>query len=123
MITESTIAKTLKHQLIVLKRMETVQQDRNLKNVLQARRKYGDWLLNIVNGINPRKLIFVNESGFNLWISRMRGRAAQGQCSVWIVGRSRGPNFTLILSVSNQRGHGPLGSGQEAATHYCPTVA
>ena len=72
--------------------------------MLQARREYGTWLLNVVNGINVRELIFVDESGFNLWLSRTRGRARRGQRAVRFVGGSRGPNFTLILAVSNRRG-------------------
>ena len=39
-VTESTVAKTLRNQLIVLKKMETVQQDRNREDVRQARREY-----------------------------------------------------------------------------------
>ena len=82
--------------------METIQQDRNRPDVLQARREYGtQWL---VNGINVRELIFVDESGFNLWLPRTRGRARRGQRAVRIVGGSRGLNFTLILAVSNRRG-------------------
>ena len=72
--------------------------------MLQARREYGTWLLNVVNGINVRELIFVDESGFNLWLPRTRGRARRGQRAVRIVGGSRGLNFTLILAVSNRRG-------------------
>ena len=56
-ITETTVARALKHQLIVLKKLETVQQDRNREDVLHARREYGEWLLNVVNGMNPRELI------------------------------------------------------------------
>ena len=55
-----------------------------------------------MNGMNARKLVFVDESGFNLWISRTRDR---GQRAVRSVGESRGcPNFTLILAVSKQLG-------------------
>ena len=103
-ITNSTISKILRGQLIMLKKMETVLQDGNREDILQARRQYGTWLLNVVNGINPRELIFVDESGFNLWIARTRGRAVRGQRAVRVVGGSRGPNFTLILAVSNRRG-------------------
>ena len=84
--------------------METIQQDRNRSDLLQARRECGTWLLNVVNGINVRELIFVDESGFNLWLPRTRGRARRGQRALRIVGGSRGPNFTLILAVSNRRG-------------------
>ena len=47
-ISNSTMAKVLKGQLVVLKKMETVQQDRNCEDVRPppARRKCGAWLLN-----------------------------------------------------------------------------
>lgn len=103
-ITESTIAKTLKNRFVVLKKLETVPQARNRSDVLEDRKLYGEWLLNIVNGVNPRELIFVDESGFNLFVTRTRGRAPVGSRAVRVVGGSRGPNFTFILGVSNQRG-------------------
>ena len=103
-ITETTVASALKYQLIVLKKLETVQQDRNREDLLHARRKYGEWLLNVVDGMNPRELIFVDESGFNSWICRTRGRAARGERAVRIVGGSRDHNFTLIFAASNMLG-------------------
>ena len=43
--------------------LKTVQQDRDCEDVRQARREYGDWPFNVVNMINLRELIFVDESG------------------------------------------------------------
>ena len=37
-------------------------------------------------------------------MARIRGRTAQGQCAIRIVGGRRGPNFTIILAISNIRG-------------------
>ena len=36
-------------------------------------------------------------------MTRTRGRAPQGQRAVRIVGGRRGPNFTIILAISNIR--------------------
>lgn len=93
-ITESCVSKTLENQMIVMKKLETVMADRNRDDVRLLRREYGTWLLNVVNGINPRENVFVDESGFNLWIARTRGIAPRGQRAVRIVGGSRGANFS-----------------------------
>ena len=52
----------------------------------------------------PPELIYVDESGFNLWTARTRGRARRGARAVRVVNGQRGANFTLILAVSSQRG-------------------
>ena len=56
------------------------------------------------NGFSKAKKIFIDESGFHLWLSRTRGRAVRGQRAVRVVGARKGPHFSLILAVSNQRG-------------------
>ena len=58
-----------------------------------------EWLLQ-----NEQEIISVYEQGFYLWLSRSRGRARQGQCALRIVGARKGPHFSSILAVSNQRG-------------------
>ena len=50
------------------------------------------------------KRLSINESGFHLWLSRSRGRTRQGQRALRIVGARKGPHFSFILAVSNQRG-------------------
>ena len=87
--------------------MEHVVQDVNCKDITHARREYGEWIIQAWNEPD-HEMIFIDESAFNLWLSRTRGRARQGGRAVRIVGDSRcskGANFTLILAVSNTRGH------------------
>ena len=98
----STISKTLHGQLIHLKKMETVAVDRNREDVKLARREFAEWLVQ-AHGANE-EIIYVDESGFNLWLARTRGRARVGQRAVRIVGSRKGPNFTCILAISNIRG-------------------
>ena len=69
-------------------------------DVKQARSVYADWYLQTVNHRHASEMVFVDESGFNLWISRTRGRAHRGQRAVRIVCNQRGANCTLILAVS-----------------------
>ena len=66
-----------------------------------ARKDHAQWLF---ENAEDRELIYVDEAGHNLWISRTRGRAARGQRAVRIVGGRTGPNFTLTIAVSNSRG-------------------
>ena len=99
-----TISKSLHDQLIVMKKMETVPQDRNRPNVVDARRAYTAWYLEVTNMEQLPKFIYVDESGFNLWTARTRGRARRGVRAVCVVNGQRGANFTLILAVSSQRG-------------------
>ena len=54
-------------------------------------------------GVN-QEIVFVDESGFNLWLKRTRGRARRGQRAVRVVGGQRGRNITAVFAVSNIRG-------------------
>ena len=67
-------------QLIGLKKMETVAANRNSEEVKLARREYAEWLVQ-AHGHNE-EIIFIDESGFNLWLARTRGRARVGQRAV-----------------------------------------
>ena len=52
----------------------------------------------------PPELIYIDESDFNLWTARTRGRARRGVRAVRVVNGQHGANFTLILAMSSQRG-------------------
>ena len=65
-----------------MKRLETAPVVRNRDDMKQARSAYADWYLQTVNHRHAPEMVFVDESGFNLWISRMRGRAHRGQTAV-----------------------------------------
>ena len=86
-------------QLIGLKKMETVAANRNSEEVKLARREYAEWLVQ-AHGHNE-EIIFIDESGFNLWLARTRGRARVGQRAVRIVA---GPIFPCIMAISTTRG-------------------
>ena len=60
---------------------------------------YAKWYVQTINGEHLPELIYVDESGSNLWICRTRGLAARGQRAVREVGGQRGRNFTTILAV------------------------
>ena len=89
---------------IAVKKLETVEADRNREDVKESRREYAVWLNELQGRPEPYEVVFVDESGFNLWLARTRGRARAGQRAVRTVGGRRGPNFTCIMAVSNTRG-------------------
>ncbi len=52
-----------------------------------------------VAGLDPARLIFVDETGTNLSLTRRYGRATRGQRVVGQVPRNHGPNVTLIAAL------------------------
>lgn len=97
----TSIARCLKGRLIVLKKMEDAPAERNSFNTKARRQQYAQWLLH--EGVG-QELIFIDESGINLWVRRTRGRAPRGHRAVRVVGGQRGRNFTVVFAVSNRRG-------------------
>ena len=97
----STLHRALDARFISLKKLEAVPAERNRQDVKDGRKDLAEWFLG--DG-DAQEVIFIDESGYNLWISRTRGRAPRGQRCVRVVGARAGPNFTLVIAVSNTRG-------------------
>ena len=55
---------------------------------------------------DARRLVFVDESGFNTSMRRLRARAPKGKRAYGKVPRNRGKNTTLIASITLQGGMG-----------------
>lgn len=53
-----------------------------------------------VNGIDASRLRFVDEAGSNTGMARSRARAPRGERAYASVPRNRGPNTTIIASIS-----------------------
>jgi len=58
--------------------------------------EYRDWVLKI----DPHDLVFVDESGINLGMTRLRGRATRGERLYDTCPRNRGSNISLIGALS-----------------------
>ena len=69
--------------------------------VKDARSNFAQWLMQ--QGMQ-HELIFIDEAGINVWAKRTRGRAHVGECSVHIVGATRGQNLTMTFAVSATNG-------------------
>ena len=89
---------------ISVKNLETVAVDRNRADVKEGRRHYASWLNELQGRPEEHEIVFIDESGFNLWLARSRGRARAGQRAVRTIGGRKGPNFTCIMAISNTRG-------------------
>ncbi len=58
--------------------------------------EYRDWVLSI----DPHNLVFIDESGINLGMTRLRGRAVRGERLYDSCPRNRGSNISLIGALS-----------------------
>ena len=99
-ISTSSIARALDTQLIRLKKVYDLPVERNEQRVKDGRREYAEWFM--AHGVQ-HTCIFVDETNFNIWTRRTRGRAAAGERPMRRV-RGRSPNLNLILAVSEHVG-------------------
>jgi transposase len=60
----------------------------------------------LASRFDARRLVFVDESGFNTSMNRLRARAPRGKRAYGKVPRNRGKNTTLIASITLQGGMG-----------------
>ncbi len=54
----------------------------------------------LASHFDARRLIFVDESGFNISMTRLRARAPRGKRAYGKVPRNRGKNTTLIAAIT-----------------------
>ena len=113
----SSLSNLLKSHLITLKKLEDVPADRNSDRVKEGRYEFAHWLF--ATGVH-NELIFVDESGFNLWTKRSQRRAVRGTPAARVVGRRRGPSLTMTFAVSNTHGllHHDLQQGGMTAANF-----
>ena len=60
----------------------------------------------LASRFDARRLVFVDESGFNTSMRRLRARAPKGKRAHGKVPRNRGKNTTLIAAITLQGGMG-----------------
>ena len=73
----STLSSALNGRLICLKKLENCPAERNSDQTKNLHRECAEWFLN--DGVNRQELIYIDETGGNLYLSRTRGRARQGE--------------------------------------------
>ena len=97
LLSVSSIARGLDRQLITMKKLRPCPEQRNTPRIKQDRAAYAAWYLQ--NQQNST-LIYVDETCFNLFTSRTRGRGARGQPAVRQMQFERGPNLNLVMAIS-----------------------
>ena len=60
----------------------------------------------LASRFDARRLVFVDESGFNISMARLRARAPRGKRAYGKVPRNRGKNTTLIAAITLEGGMG-----------------
>ena len=88
-------------KMMTLKLVEDVPDDRNSPAVLDQRVQYAEWFLE--HGVLAH-LIFIDETGYNIWTRRSQGRAPRGIPARRVVHRQRGRNCNVIFAVSSEVG-------------------
>lgn len=102
-ITTSTIARHLENQLISVKiagKDADIPFRRNTPQTKETRFNYATWLSHLAMN---HKLMYIDESGFNLYQRRTQGRARVGQpVRRNPVENSRGRNINVIIALSSE---------------------
>ena len=96
----STIARQLDKQLITLKslgRDADVPVARNSPENIARRREFVEWLLGLPADCH---VIYVDETGFNLWTRRGQGRSRRGQRVRRVIHTQRGVQVNIFQAVS-----------------------
>ena len=101
-ISTVTIMKVLDGALYSVKKISLHTHARNSEETKNARVEYVNWFLSNLD--KYRSIIFLDESGFNLWTRRSNGRAPKGHPAVRIVSGSKGKNVTMLFAISPQLG-------------------
>ncbi|KAG7170127.1 putative DDE superfamily endonuclease domain-containing protein 48 [Homarus americanus] len=94
---EVTLSRYLEGELISLKMSRDSPAERNSPAVKEARHAYATWML--ATGLQ-QQLVYIDETGFNLWNKRTYGRARRGERVHRAVGGQRGRNTTVIAAIA-----------------------
>ena len=73
------------------------------------------WRVALASKIDPKRLVFVDEMGTNTSLSVLRAWSRRGQRAYCSVPRNRGPNTTLLSSMTTE-GMGPSLAVEGTAT-------
>src|SRR3712207_5056383 len=58
------------------------------------------WKVMVAEQVEPERLVFVNEMGTNTSLSPAHAWAPKGERARWSIPRNRGPNTTLLSSMT-----------------------
>jgi transposase len=99
-VSTTTISRYLKDEDFTTKKLYIEPAPRNTPELILERCIYSQEMISYEEG----QLIFIDESGFNLWMRRGRGRAKKGKRVIVRVPKSKGANITVIGAISPRYG-------------------
>ena len=97
MVSISSVARAVDGMLLTLKMAEDVPDARNAPRVLDQRVEYAEWFLE--HGV-VGNCVFIDETGYNVWTRRTRGRAPRGIPARRVVHGQQGRNCNVTFAVS-----------------------
>ena len=115
-VCNNTISNILHCRLITLKLTRDSPVQRNTPTIKAKRRDMADWLLQ--NGDVEK--VYIDESGFRLWIKRSYGRSLRGERAVRVVDGRGGGHVSVIFAVSHTTGlvHHEFVNGGFRSQHF-----
>ena len=91
-----SISNFLDKQLITVRNLTSTPVQWNQPSVKVERQEFFQWLM---HDCLQKTLVFQDETGFNLWTARTRGRAARDRPAVRVVEGQRGRNSTVCFAM------------------------
>jgi transposase len=92
----STISRDIKSLGWSRKQLQKVPFERNTPENLHRRRLFAE----TTSLISDNRLVYIDETGFNLHVSSTHGYSPSGQPAVLMVQANRGQNMTAIVAIS-----------------------
>ena len=99
-VCDNTVSNVLHGRLITTKLLRDVPVQRNSPRVKTARHEMADWLL--ANAQTEK--VFIDESGFHLWLKRSYGRSVRGARAFRQIDARGSPHMSIIFAVSSTHG-------------------
>ena len=100
-IAKSTLSDYLKDQLIALKSVRLDPVARNTDENKESRKKYCNLIL---NNLDDKSYIFIDEMGYSCCTQRNRGRCLKGTKCVLKGPLLKAPNLSICMAVSKDDG-------------------
>ncbi|CAG8796814.1 7312_t:CDS:2, partial [Cetraspora pellucida] len=98
-LSDRTVARYIRNMGFTLKRLTVVPEGRNSDDTIQKRKQYVERIYN--ENINIYSdMVYIDETGFNLHLSTLRGRARHGQPAIRKVVNNRRKNISVIAAIN-----------------------